>query len=173
MSKKNEQPVMHGVWATWQDYCDGNPPIMVGESRWDEVVSSVQAEGSAARSEQIAAKNVLVCTRAGETWIPLSFLRVSTGNSSSISEQQAKKYLSRRASNSPNDEIPGVDDARSADDGDDPAVSSEGSHPGTGSPADGLVLTLTPHIAELLRDTFSLVARGQSVTIQTVSAPAQ
>lgn len=150
---------MYGVWPSQYSYTQGEAPYMVGETTWDEALGSIQAETSVLKGHT----SIFVATRVGDDWIPLSFVNAKTGTVRGINEKQSKKYLNKRDSNNPSNEPVLAEPEPQMDLSTNPPVETEGD----------LVLQVTPHVAELLRDAFTLIAAGRPVTIQTVQQPPQ
>lgn len=143
---------MYGVWPSQFAYTQGEAPYMVGETTWDEALASIQAETSILKSHV----SIFIATRVGDDWIPLSFVNAKTGTVRGINEKQSKKYLNKRDSNEPTNEPVLAQPEPEPSLTTNPPTETEGE----------LVLKVTPRVAALLRDAFTLIASGRSVTIE-------
>lgn len=138
---------MYGVWPSQADYTNGDAPSMAGEATWDEVLDSVCGEESRLNDR----KNTFIATRVGEDWIPVTFLNATNRKANGISEGQTRKYLNKRNRNNPTNNF--VTEQQQTQQQED---------------VDGsIVLQVSPKVAELFRDAFTLIASGRQVTIQT------
>ena len=138
---------MYGVWPSQADYTNGDAPSMAGEATWDEVLDSVCGEESRLNDRE----NTFIATRVGEDWIPVTFLNATNRKANGISEGQTRKYLNKRNRNNPTNNF--VTEQQQTQQQED---------------VDGsIVLQVSPKVAELFRDAFTLIASGRQVTIQT------
>ncbi|QGJ95071.1 hypothetical protein SEA_REDWATTLEHOG_210 [Gordonia phage RedWattleHog] len=149
---------MHGVWLSTESFTSGEGPALAGEATWDEVLESIKSSEHTANL-----RAVFVATLVSESWVPLSFARPASGKSNAISDVQARKYLAARekARGSGPESAP------------EPAPAAQPVESAPQQAEGEIVLRLAPHVAEVLRDAFNLIASGRPVVIQTVEQPSQ
>lgn len=159
----SDKTYMWGVWPNAAAFSAGEAPYMLGDATWPDVMSAVCAEDSIMATRT----SVLLARRTDGEWVPSQFLSAPTKRNRFVNEVQRQKYLNKRRASNP------IDDPEPSRILEDPAVPEVPQASTEPEPEGDLVLRVTPHIAELFRDAFTLVAAGRSVTIHTVAQPQQ